>query len=457
MKNLLLVLLVLPFIGFGQNVNIPDANFKKYLIDNTAINTNRDKEIQVSEASAFNSEIDCFMMDISNLKGIEAFTTLTSLNCYGNQLTSLDVSKNTALTQLFFGSNQLTSLDVSQNNALTSLACNENQLTSLDVSKNTALTYLQCDENQLTSLDLSKNTALTQLFCDGNQFDCDALLRKYGLIIGTPIKIGNLEVAQNTFRKEMNWDDAVDACRALGSGWRLPTKNELNLMYLNKDEIGGFTNWRSWWSSTEYYELNAWYQDFDDGGQNKKLKDYLGCGVCAVRSFLPMAGFGQNVNIPDANFKAYLVYNAEINTNGDNEIQVSEASAFNGEIDCWNINISNLKGIEAFTALTGLTCNENQLTSLDVSKNTALTWLTCVSNQLTSLDLSKNTALTSLNCEGNQLKSLDVSQNTALTHLDCEGNQLTSLDVSQNTALTHLGCEGNQFNCDALKSKYGLD
>ena len=144
----------------------------------------------------------------------------------------------------------------------------------------------------------------------------------------------------------------------------------------------------------------------------------------------------QNVYIPDAKFKSYLVNNTAINTNGDNEIQVSEASAFNGEIDCWNINISNLQGIEAFTALTGLTCNENQLTSLDVSKNTALTWLTCVSNQLTSLDLSKNTALTSLNCEG---------------------NQLTSLDVSQNTALTHLGCEGNQFNCDALKSKYGLD
>jgi len=44
MKKLLLILLCLPMIGFGQNVNIPDANFKGYLVGNTAINTNGDTE-----------------------------------------------------------------------------------------------------------------------------------------------------------------------------------------------------------------------------------------------------------------------------------------------------------------------------------------------------------------------------------------------------------------------------
>ena len=38
-----------------------------------------------------------------------------------------------------------------------------------------------------------------------------------------------------------------------------------------------------------------------------------------------MIGLGQNVNIPDANFKAYLVANSLINTNGDTEVQISEA------------------------------------------------------------------------------------------------------------------------------------
>ena len=181
MKNLLLVLLVLPFIGFGQNVNIPDANFKAYLVGNTAINTNGDNQIQVSEASAFNGGINCYSMNISNLKGIEAFTALTVLDCSFNNLTSLDVSKNTALHGLVCFDNQLTSLDVSQNTALTDLDCGDNQLTSLNVSKNTALTTLRCFSNQLTSLDLSKNTSLTDLICAFNEFDCEALKRKYGI------------------------------------------------------------------------------------------------------------------------------------------------------------------------------------------------------------------------------------------------------------------------------------
>ena len=152
---------------------------------------------------------------------------------------------------------------------------------------------------------------------------------------------------------------------------------------------------------------------------------------------------GQNVYIPNAVFKLYLVGNSEINTNGDTEIQVSEATAFDGQISCHSSSISDLTGIEAFTALTTLYCSNNQLTILDLSQNTALTSVQCVYNQLTSLDVSQNTALTSLDCGYNQLTSLDVSQNTALDILRCGLNQLTILDVSQNTALTELVCDEN--------------
>jgi Leucine-rich repeat (LRR) protein len=181
MKKLLLVLLALPFIGFGQNVNIPDANFKAYLVGEPSINTNGDTEIQVSEATVFNGAINCSNKEISNLTGIEAFTALTQLECYDNQLTSLDVSANTALTSFNCYNNQLTSLDVSANTSLTILYCNSNQLTRLDVSANTALTVLGCSTNQLSSLNLSTNTALTGLWCWDNQFDCDSLKRKYKL------------------------------------------------------------------------------------------------------------------------------------------------------------------------------------------------------------------------------------------------------------------------------------
>jgi Leucine-rich repeat (LRR) protein len=155
-----------------------------------------------------------------------------------------------------------------------------------------------------------------------------------------------------------------------------------------------------------------------------------------------MIGFGQ-VYIPDANFKAYLVGNTAINTNGDSEIQASEAVAFNGTIYCGSNNVSDLTGIEAFTALTALYCYGNQLTSIDVSNNTALYFLNCGNNQLTSLDVSSNTNLHQLHCYMNDLTSLNVNNNTTLTLLYCYSNELTSLDVSNNTALTSLKTMGN--------------
>jgi hypothetical protein len=158
---------------------------------------------------------------------------------------------------------------------------------------------------------------------------------------------------------------------------------------------------------------------------------------------LPMVGFGQNVNIPDANFKAYLVGNSLINTNGDNEIQVIEATSFSGGIDCGNMNISDLTGIEEFTNLTVLYCFQNQLTTLDVSNNTALIELSCGDNQLTTIDVSNNTSLSFFNCSNNQITTIDVSQNTALTEFFCHINELTSIDISLNINLASLICSYN--------------
>ena len=116
MKKLLLILLCLPMIGFGQNVNIPDANFKAYLVGNSAINTNGDTEIQVSEAIVFNGTIDCNNLNISDLTGIADFTALTELFCYSNQLSSLNLSNNTQLFEVSCGSNQLTYIDLRNGN-----------------------------------------------------------------------------------------------------------------------------------------------------------------------------------------------------------------------------------------------------------------------------------------------------------------------------------------------------
>jgi hypothetical protein len=89
-------------------------------------------------------------------------------------------------------------------------------------------------------------------------------------VIGKSKKIGNLEIAQFDFSKVMNYKDASSACEQLGNGWRLPTQNELNLIYKNKNIIGGFikVEWiESYWSSTKSLERNEdyWIKDFKGG------------------------------------------------------------------------------------------------------------------------------------------------------------------------------------------------
>ncbi|MDY3939188.1 MAG: Ig-like domain-containing protein [Spirochaetia bacterium] len=121
------------------------------------------------EAARAVTKLDISFQELTDISGIKWFSGLTNLKCSYNQLTSLDVSANTALETLYCDSNQLTSLDVSVNMALEDLSCNNNLLRSLDVSANTALEDLYCDDNQLTELNVSANTALRYLACDNNQ------------------------------------------------------------------------------------------------------------------------------------------------------------------------------------------------------------------------------------------------------------------------------------------------
>ena len=122
--------------------NFPDASFRSFLTRTTSGNAGYFDE------EYYPTTLNVISKGIKSLRGIEFFTRLTYLYCHSNQLTELNVSKNTALTYLSCLSNQLTELDVSNNTALTSLGCASNQLTELDVTGNTALTSLHCGSNR---------------------------------------------------------------------------------------------------------------------------------------------------------------------------------------------------------------------------------------------------------------------------------------------------------------------
>lgn len=117
------------------------------------------------------TKLHVFSKNISDLTGIEDFTSLESLVCEHNNLTFLDISQNSSLTELSVSGNPLTNLDVSQNTNLDFLQCMNNQLTTLDISKNILLKHLNCSFNQLTALEIFQNTALETLVCNDNFLD----------------------------------------------------------------------------------------------------------------------------------------------------------------------------------------------------------------------------------------------------------------------------------------------
>lgn len=169
----------------------------------------------------------------------------------------------------------------------------------------------------------------------------------------------------------------------------------------------------------------------------------------------------QNVEFDDAKFKAYLVGNTDINTNGDSEIQISEAEAFTGTIDCNSRNITSLKGIEKFKNITELICYSNLLNYLILNENKKLTKINCYNNKITAINIIDNTALTELICANNYLDFIDTSNNVILKSLYSSQNQyLSNLDLTNNTALELLYVSSTaltSLNLTQNKSLISLD
>jgi len=204
------------------------------------------------------------------------------------------------------------------------------------------------------------------------------------------------------------------------------------------------------------------------------MKKLYFLSVALLVSFL---GFGQIINIPDVNFKNRLVntnsvalgiggipnIDADLNNNG--EIEVSEAAQFQTmHID--NSNIASLEGIQYFTNLKNLFCNQNNLTALDFTNLTVLRSAQLKNNQLSSvvglghsiesLELDNNQltntgflanadSLTYLTLSGNQISAL-TNMPTGLGIFFCNQNQLTSIDLSTMPMLHQLECSGNQLS-----------
>lgn len=207
-KLLFLVLLLSNFFSYSQYTLIPDVNFEKALIDLRIDNGVIDGRVLTAKINTLNG-LNVSNKNISDLNGIQDFVGLTTLYCSINQITSLDLTKNTSLNILDCHYSKLTNIDVTKNTALSYLDCSVNQLSNLDVSKNTALTYLNCGFNELTSLDISENRVLTDLACNFNKLTSLDVSKNplLTVLISGYNKLTNLDVSKNTSLYLLNCDD----------------------------------------------------------------------------------------------------------------------------------------------------------------------------------------------------------------------------------------------------------
>jgi Leucine-rich repeat (LRR) protein len=159
--------------------------------------------------------------------------------------------------------------------------------------------------------------------------------------------------------------------------------------------------------------------------------------------------WGQNTYVPDDNFEQALIDLGYDDTLDDYVLTANISGVTYLNIGENDHQISDLTGIEDFTALNHLNCSYNQLTSLDLSNNTALETLYSENNEFTSLDVSSNTALELLYANHNDLTSLDLSNNTALTLIYCQSNQLIHLNMKNGVTdqLATFNATANSLDC----------
>lgn len=400
MKKILLLLTIIPLIGFAQDYQLDFNSATLDYVEMTAASSVIANKTAFSMSCWINPQIS------TDHSGIMGFRNNTDADFYLLQL------QNSNNVEARFRNSAGINFDVLANNLL--------------------------DFNQWQHLAFTYDGSYIRLYKNGIIIDSTAA---NGTITQTSqsFNLGMLDYQGSAFHLNGRldeirlWDVVLSTNEIIG--WIC---SPIYLFHPNYNNLMG------------YWRLNNVQGTIaDDQSANGNNGTLMG-GIQWQTSTSCFASNTQSVTyVPDDNFENYLeangmgdgialndsVFTANINT----VTSLDLTNNFSG------LNIVDLTGISDFTVLDTLECYVNQLTSLDVSDNTALTYLNCSNNQLTSLDVSANTALSYLYCSGNLLSNLDVSANTALTILNCGGNLLSILDVSTNTDLTLLECSGNQF------------
>jgi Leucine-rich repeat (LRR) protein len=442
----------------AQYTLIPDVNFEKKLIALGIDSGVADGKVLTNSVNKLTS-LDVSSSSIADLTGIQDFVALKYLNCGRNQLTNLNVSKNTALTDLYCFYNQITSIDVSQNIDLKWFMCHFNELTTINVSKNPKLELFDCLNNKITSLDISKNPLITELACENNQLaylnlknGANTILDlTYSNFVNNPnlkcIQVDDLDYSN------ANWSDKKDTTASYNidctSYTLIPDTNfedKLIALEIDKDGKNGKVITASINQVTFLDVADSNISDLT-GLQDFAALIYFFCD----RNNITTIDFSKNLMLENIGVldndltsidvsKNTKIHTLELSNNQIASVDLSK----NTNLKRLGFNYNNLTEIDLTNiSLTELHCRNNKLTNIDLKNQSNLVLLDCASNKVASLDLSTNKKLEELYCEFMGLTSLNLSENKELVILNAFENQLTTLDISQNPKLKTIFIEFN--------------
>lgn len=479
-------------------LNIPDSNFKAYLVAN--YDKNSDGEISQSEIEKI-TYLTLTKMSIASLEGIEYFTNLSSLSCDVNSLTKLDLSKNMKLTGLVCNYNKISELILPPNaNKMTLLRCCDNKLSGkLDLSNWSDLESLDCHNNNLTDLELTGCTGLTGMSCGGNNLaslnvqDCSNLTilqcsgnKLASLDISMCPDLTDLDCESNNLGS-LDLSNCPNLTDLFCQNNKLSSLDpsmclNLNLLYCQKNLLTALTLNNA--STLQHLDCsdnqlsslivsnctNLEQIEFDNNNlasfnlsncsnlkslscQNNKLS------VLDTSMFPNLESlFCENNNIRELNVSGcYKLSLLSWYNNPFEDINLGDIASINKfhnyatpnsvkatdypALDCALNNSTKLKFTS--TRYSRLNVSDNQLESLDISQSPNIQELYCRNNDLTTLDVTGHRQLTLLNCESNLLTELNLQTNSLLRSLYCNYNQLTALEISNNRGLRTLEIESN--------------
>ncbi|WP_456377875.1 T9SS type A sorting domain-containing protein [Lutibacter sp.] len=451
-------------IGGVPMTYVPDDNFEQALIDFGYDSGALDDYVPTANISGV-TYLYVGNRNIADLTGVQDFIALKTLQCNENQLISLDISNNTALESLNCGYNQIGSLDVSNNPALVTLDCYFNQLTSLTINSHPNLVTLSCLANNLTTLNISSNQQIKNLYCNGNlnlgTVDLSNIPTLEDLDINSTGLI-SIDLSNNTNLKflDVNYNNLTELVLTNNDNLRILKcrDNQINFLDLSTNSAifsveaknndmkainvqNGANNLMTYFDATN--NPNLYCAQIDDMIYATSPSSVFYHKIDDNNNYSIACSF--DTYVPDDNFEQTLIDLGYDSGALDNFVLTANILDITS-LDVSNKNIGDLTGIQDFTALVTLNCENNSIQNLNLTTLTNLENLYCSHNLLDNyIDVSQNTALKVLYCGYNSLGIFDLSQNLALERLSCYVNQLVALDVSANSALVSLKCQSNQL------------